>query len=166
MESYENIKAFRAAEVTLKGYSESESKRGLAWSCKVYSDNKKIGEVSNSGTGGITFSDVPIEKQKLIVEKLKSKGYKLTLDFLDDEGNEPVESCEWFVNAVTQMVDEVARFRQLKRLVKTHLIVQQHSSVNEFSFYKVAPSDTSMANLERQLGSDLICFMNAEIQSL
>lgn len=157
MKDYENIKAFRAAGLTLKGYSESETERGLAWSCKVYSDNKKIGLVSNSGAGGVTFSDVPHDKQNLIVEQLKSNGYKLTLD---------VEPCTWFVDAVTQMVDEVARLRQLKRLVKTHLIIRQHSSDNEFSFYKVAPSAASRARLVRQLGSDLICFMNDEIQGL
>lgn len=49
MDSYKNIKAFRAAEITLKGYSESENKRGLAWSCKVYSDNKRLGRLAIPG---------------------------------------------------------------------------------------------------------------------
>lgn len=166
MESYENIKAFRAADLTLKGYSETETRRGLAWSCKVYRENKKIGLVSNSGDGGMTTTDVPNETQKSIVKLLKSNGYKLTLDFSGHVRVEPTEPSEWFVDAVTQMVGEVTRFRQLKRLVKTHLIIRQYSSENEFSFYKVAPSESSKARLSRQLGSDLICFMNDEIQGL
>ncbi|QCY09400.1 hypothetical protein [Pseudomonas sp. MPC6] len=165
MNSYENIKAIRAAGVTLKGYSESETHRGLAWSCKVYYQNK-VGLVSNSGTGGITACHVPSEKILSIVNDLKLNGYKLTLDLAGHEGIEPTEPGEWFVDAITQMVDEVARLRQLKRLVKTHLIIRQHSSENEFSFYKVVPSDASKARLVRQLGSDLIDFMNDEIQRL
>ena len=166
MNSYENIKAIRAVGVTLKGYSESETHRGLAWSCKVYYQNKKVGLVSNSGTGGITDCHVPSEKILSIVNGLKLNGYKLTLDLAGHEGIEPTEPGEWFVVAITQMVDEVARLRQLKRLVKTHLIIRQHSSENEFSFYKVVPSDASKARLVRQLGSDLIAFMNDEIQRL
>ncbi|SOS30047.1 hypothetical protein PL963_P100064 (plasmid) [Pseudomonas cerasi] len=64
------------------------------------------------------------------------------------------------------MVDEVASLRQLKRLAKTHLIVRLKSSENEFEFYKIAPSKSSQAKLLRQLGDDLISFMNDEIRAL
>lgn len=166
MKGYENIKAFRAVALTLKGYSEEETSHGLAWSCKVYCDNKKIGLVSNTGNGAITVCDVPIQKQVALVNSLKSKGYQLTQALPSHVCTEPADPGDWFIAAITQMVDEVTRLRQLKRLVKTHLIIRQHSSEHEFSFYKAVPSAASKARLLRQLGSDLICFMNDEIQGL
>ena len=166
MKGYENIKAFRAVALTLKGYSEEETGHGLAWSCKVYCENKKIGLVSNTGNGATTACDVPIHKQVAIVSSLKAKGYQLTPDLSAHGCTEPADPGDWFIAAITQMVDEVTRLRQLKRLVKTHLIIRQHSSEHEFSFYKAVPSASSKARLLRQLGSDLICFMNDEIQGL
>ncbi|WP_449103071.1 hypothetical protein [Pseudomonas extremaustralis] len=166
MKGYENIKAFRAVALTLKGYSAGEASNGLAWSCKVYCDNKKIGLVSNSGNGAPTICDVPIQKQCALVSSLKSKGYQLTPDLAGHVCTEPADPGDWFIAAITQMVDEVTRLRQLKRLVKTHLIIRQHSSEHEFSFYKAVPSAASKARLIRQLGSDLICFMNDEIHGL
>ncbi|KPW57134.1 hypothetical protein ALO86_200008 [Pseudomonas syringae pv. berberidis] len=166
MKGYENIKAFRAVALTLKGYSEEETRHGLAWSCKVYCDNKKIGIVSNTGNGAVTACDVSIYKQVALVSSLKSKGYQLTPSLAGQVCTEPADPGDWFVAAISQMVDEVTRLRQLKRLVKTHLIIRQHSSENEFSFYKAVPSAASKARLIRQLGSDLICFMNDEIHGL
>ena len=166
MKGYENIKAFRAIALTLKGYSEEETSRGLAWSCKVYCDNKKLGIVSNTGNGAVTACDVPIDKQVALVSSLKSKGYQLTPSLAGQVCAEPADPGDWFVAAISQMVDEVTRLRQLKRLVKTHLIIRQYSSEHEFSFYKAVPSAASKARLTRQLGSDLICFMNDEIHGL
>lgn len=166
MENYVNIKALQTVKVTLKGYSDTETHRGLAWSCKVYLENKKIGSVSNAGDGGMTFTDVPIEKQKTIVDALKSNSYKLMLEFEGHTSQEPTNPSDWFIDAVTQMIDEVERLRKLKRLAKTHLIVRQKSSNNEFEFYKIVPSDSSKAKLIRQLGQDLVCFMNDEIIGL
>lgn len=166
MKGYENIKAFRAVALTLKGYSEEETSHGLAWSCKVYCDNKKIGTVSNTGNGAVTACDVAIDKQVALVSSLKSKGYQLTPSLAGQVCTEPADPDEWFVAAISQMVDEVTRLRQLKRLVKTHLIIRQYSSEHEFSFYKAVPSAASKARLTRQLGSDLICFMNDEIHGL
>lgn len=108
--------------------------RGLAWSCKVYFQNKKVGLVSNSGTGGITDCHVPSEKDTLYRKRLKVKRLQAHVGFGRHEGIEPTEPWR-MVCGCTQMVDEVARLRQLKRLVKTHLIIRQHSSENEFSFY-------------------------------
>ncbi|SOS30046.1 hypothetical protein PL963_P100063 (plasmid) [Pseudomonas cerasi] len=49
MDSYVNIKAIQSAKLTLKGYSETDTGPGLAWSCKVYLQNKKIGLVKDPG---------------------------------------------------------------------------------------------------------------------
>lgn len=166
MESYVNIKAFQGAALTLKGYSETETSLGLAWSCKVYLENKKVGIVSNPGVNGKTTTDVPTETQDAIVAALKRYAYTLTLEHTGHVSEESSESSKWFVDAITQMIDEVARLRKLKRLAKTHLIVRQASSENEFEFYKIAPSESSKARLRRQLGDDLLSFMNAEILDL
>ncbi|AVB23464.1 MULTISPECIES: hypothetical protein [Pseudomonas syringae group] len=166
MESYLNIKAIQAAALTLKGYTGTVTGRGLDWSCKVYLENKKIGSVSNSGIGGMTITDVPIETQRSIVTALKRNAYTLTFEFAEHVSEGPIDPNKWFVDAITQMIDEVARLRKLKRLAKTHLIVQQKSSDNEFEFYKIVPSESSKARLRRQLGDDLICFMNDEILGL
>jgi hypothetical protein len=166
MENYVNIKAIQTIGLTLKGYSETETGRGLAWSCKVYFQNKKIGLVSNSGQGGPTVIDVPVKTLDYIVNALRSNAYTLTLESAGHSNEEPTDSRNWFGDAVTQMIDEVFRLRKLKRLAKTHVIVRQKSSANEFEFYKIAPGDSSRARLIRQLGNDLVCFMNDEILSL
>jgi len=165
MDSYVNIKAIQSAKLTLKGYSETDTGRGLAWSCKVYLQNKKIGLVKDPGDGGITTTDVPIDTQISIVTALKRSAYAVRSKSAE-HSVELLNPSAWFVTAVAQMVDEVASLRQLKRLAKTHLIVRLKSSENEFEFYKIAPSKSSQAKLLRQLGDDLISFMNDEIRAL
>ncbi|WP_183133434.1 hypothetical protein, partial [Pseudomonas cannabina] len=124
-------KAIQTIGLTLKGYSDTETSRGLAWSCKVYFQNKKIGLVSNSGHGGPTVIDVPVETLDYIVNALKSNAYTLTLESARHLNEEPTDSRNWFGDAVTQMIDEVDRLRKLKRLAKTHVIVRQKSSAKE-----------------------------------
>lgn len=166
MESYSNIKAYRSVGLDIKGYKESETSRGLAWSCKVYLHKKMHGLVSNNGDGGMTRVEIDSAQQTNLVAQLKAQGYQLQLTFQGHAMDEPTEAPEWLDMAITQMIDEVAQLRRLKRLGKTHLIVLQHSNSPEFSFYKAPPSDTSIARIRRQLGADLACIMNAEITAL
>lgn len=166
MESYVNIKAIQTVGLTLKGFVETEIGCGLAWSCKIYLKNKKIGSIGNSGDGSPTFTDLPGEIQNSIVKILKLCGYTLALRGPGHVVEEPTDPKDWFVAAVSQMIDELARLRKLRRLAKTHLIVRQRFSADEFEFYKIAPSESSRARLIRQLGDDLICFMNDEILAL
>lgn len=166
MDAYSNIKAYRSVGLDIKGYKEAETSRGLAWSCKVYLHKKMLGLVSNNGDGGMTRVEIDSALQATLVAQLKENGYQLQLTFQGLTTEEPTDAPEWFDSAITQMVDEVAQLRRLKRLGKTHLIVLQHSNSPEFSFYKAAPTEASIARIRRQLGADLACIMNPEITAL
>ena len=166
MDTYSNIKAYRGVGLDIRGYKEAETSRGLAWSCKVDLHKKMLGLVSNNGDGGMTRVEIDPVLQTTLVAAFKANGYQLQLTSQDHTMDEPTGAPEWFDMAITQMVDEVAQLRRLKRLGKTHLIVLQHSSSPEFSFYKAAPTDSSVARIRRQLGADLACIMNAEITAL
>lgn len=166
MDAYSNIKAYRSVGLDIKGYKEAETSRGLAWSCKVYLHKKMLGLVSNNGDGGMTRVEIDSALQTTLVAQLKANGYQLQLTYQGLTVDEPTDASEWFDSAITQMVDEVAQLRRLKRLGKTHLIVLQHSSSPEFSFYKAAPIEASITRIRRQLGADLACIMNDEITAL
>ena len=166
MDAYSNIKAYRSVGLDIKGYKEAETSRGLAWSCKVYLHKKMLGLVSNNGDGGMTRVEIDSALKTTLVGKLKANGYQLQLTYQGLTVDEPTDASEWFDSAITQMVDEVAQLRRLKRLGKTHLIVLQHSSSPEFSFYKAAPTEASITRIRRQLGADLACIMNDEITAL
>lgn len=94
---------------------------------------QKIGLVSNSGHGGPTVIDVPVETLDYIVNALKSNAYTLTLESAGQLNEEPTDSRNWFGDAVTQMIDEVDRLRKLKRLAKTHVIVRQSLQLTNLS---------------------------------
>nr|WP_229653897.1 hypothetical protein [Pseudomonas syringae]QOU99718.1 hypothetical protein [Pseudomonas syringae pv. actinidiae] len=166
MDAYSNIKAYRNVGLDIKGYKYTETSKGLAWSCKVYLHNKLLGLVSNNGDGGMTSVEIGASIQADLVAQLKLSGYKLCLTIQGLSIEEPTDAPNWFDLAITQMVDEVAQLRRLKRLGKTHLIVLQHSTSPEFSFYKAVPTDTSVNRIRRQLGADLAFIMNAEITAL
>lgn len=114
----------------------------------------------------MTRVEIDSALQATLVTQLKENGYQLQLTFQGLTMEEPTDAPEWFDSAITQMVDEVAQLRRLKRLGKTHLIVLQHSNSPEFSFYKAAPTEASIARIRRQLGADLACIMNPEITAL
>lgn len=166
MDSYSNIKAYRSAGLTLKGYREAVTNEGREWSCKVYKNNKKIGHVTNSGNSGLASTDIPQKIVAELVKELKDLGYKLRISSVTSAHIELTDCLSWFIHAMTQMIDEVARLRHLKRLSKTHMIIRVFSTDKEFSFYRAAPNEANRARLVRQLGADHLDFVNDEIACL
>jgi hypothetical protein len=161
MNSYSNMKAYRAAGLTLKGCTLKDTAIGLFWSCTIYRNKKKVGSMSSSGCEPYSITNVPLQIQSEIVSGLKENLYEIWRPFAA-----PIDDSLWLAYAVIQMIDEVARLRKLKRLAKTHMIVQLLSTDKEFIFYRAVPHQRNRLRLAKQLGADLHVFMNDEISIL
>ena len=164
MNTFKNLEAAKKANVQVKSYSRTETHRGVAWSCNVYLDGKKLGMVSNDGSGGMTRVDIGIDLQKQVVDALKAASYQLELTLGNCVLDEPDTVDDWFEFAVGQMGDEVYELKAYKRRAKTHTFVEKRTPPF-FAEYKAQDTPATRAVLQRQLGQDLVRFMNDTIKS-
>ncbi|WP_153785361.1 hypothetical protein [Pseudomonas sp. EMN2] len=164
MKPFDNLDAAKKANVQVKSYSRTDTNRGVAWSCNVYLGGKKLGMVSNDGSGGMTMVDISTDLQRQVVEALKVAGYQLELTLGDCLIDEPDTVEGWFEFAIGQMGDEVFELKYYKRRAKTHTFVEKLTAPF-FAEYKAQDTPVTRAALQRQLGQDLVRFLNDTIQA-
>jgi hypothetical protein len=63
MQTITNLQALNAAGVQVQTLNTIEISRGLAWSCTIVLNGKKLGMVSNEGCGGMTRFDFPVAQK-------------------------------------------------------------------------------------------------------
>ena len=159
MKPFDNLDAAKNASVQIKSFSQTETHRGIAWSCTVYFQGKKLGMVSNMGDGGMTRVEFGVDQQQEVVNALKSAGYSLTLNYGESVLEEPETVESWFEFAIPQMGDEAVELNSLKRKAKTNTFVEKRTEPC-FASYKAQDTPKTREILQRQLGGDLVRFMN------
>lgn len=162
MQPFKNIDAAKKAAVQVKSFTQSETHRGVAWSCMVYLEGRKLGQVSNDGTGAMIRVDFSADQQKQIVDALKASGYELVLVCGDTVFDEPDSVESWFELAIGQIGDESAQLKSLKRRTKTRIIVESRTEPH-LAFFKATDTPENRVTLQRQLGANLVRFLNDTI---
>lgn len=165
MKLIENIKAAKASGVQVKSFSMTETHRGVAWSCNVFLDGKKLGMVDNSGNGGHTDIGFDTDLQKKVVTLLKDHGYKLTLTLGDMAIEEPSGIDTWLSFAVGQMGDELAELKSYKRKAKTGIFITK-TTVPVFAFHKMEDTPRNREAIKAHHGDAFIAFLNEEFAAL
>jgi len=70
---------------TIKKYSSHEHRRGLAWSCDLYRNNKKIANVSHKGCGDATSIDfLELSHRQEVVDVLRKQFPETEQAFIDN----------------------------------------------------------------------------------
>jgi hypothetical protein len=165
MKLIENLKAAAAAGVSVKAWSTTETHRGVAWSCKVYLDGKKLGMVSNEGCGGMTRIDFGAAEQSQVVQRLKAHGYKLELTLDGTTVSEPTDDSEWLDFAIGQIGDELTMLKQYRRKAKTQVFVERRTKP-PVVVYKAADNPQVRTAIKHQLGDDFVAFLNDDFAAL
>ena len=123
-------------------HSQFASHETLCFECSVYFDGKKVGIAENDGRGGetyISFNNRDVQKTvydwaktqpKIISEYTNSHGEIFSYDFTPENG-------------VDDLVSEFLDLRDLKRNLKTKLLIRHdESKKGQFSSLKLLPTDT------------------------
>ncbi len=165
MQTIDNLKAVKAAGVRVQSYSTTETDRGVAWSCNLYLNGKKLGMVSNRGDGGMTHIEFSADEQSEVVALLKQHGYKLMLTYGELTVPEPEGNTDWLEFAVSQIGDELAEIKSYKRKMKTGIYFEKKTAPM-FAFYKGVDTPNLRDQLKRHYGDDFVCFLNEEIAAL
>ncbi|WP_122744906.1 hypothetical protein [Pseudomonas viridiflava] len=164
MQSFENLDAVKNAQVQIKSFKQAETHRGWSWSFVVYLNGKRLGLVSNDGSGSMTRVDFKLTQQKQFMLALKSAGYKLQLTCGDVIFTEPETVETWLEFAVGQIGVELDELKSIRRRAKTQTFVEKRSEPR-FAAFKAEDTPANRAALQRQLGSDLVRFMNDAIRA-
>lgn len=149
----------------MKSYSTTETDRGVAWSCNLYLNGKKLGMVSNRGDGGMTHIDFGADEQSEVVALLKQHGYKLVLTYGELTVPEPDSNTDWLEFAVPQIGDEMAEIKSYKRKMKTGIYFEKKTAP-VFAFYKAEDTPRLREQIKAHYGSDFVGFLNEEIAAL
>lgn len=165
MQLIDNLNAVKAAQVQVKSYSMTETDRGVAWSCKVYLDGKKLGMISNRGDGGISRFEFPETQRKALYDSLKGQDYKINLTFGELVADEPTDPDSWLEFAIPQIGDELKELAGYKRKMKTGIYVEKKTEPT-FGFVKTADTPAVRKQIEDHYGDDLIAILNDKFATL
>lgn len=165
MQLINNLKAANAATVQVKSFKQVEAHRGVAWSCTVYMGGKKLGMVSNTGTGGMTRFDFNENQQKEVVERLKRFDYVLQLQHGELTVTEPTDIEGWLELAIGQIGDEMAELKSYKRRMKGGVYVEKRTEP-VFAFIKGEDTPARRKAIKAHYGEDLVCFLNEQFAEL
>ena len=165
MQLIDNLKAAKAAGVQVKSFSMTETHRGVAWSCTVYLNGKKLGMVDNSGNGGATHIAFNVELQQQIMSLLKQHDYKLQLNLGDYVITEPTDLESWLSITLSQMGDEQARLRTYKKKAKLGVIFEQ-TTAPQIAMQTGEDSPRLREFIKTHCGDAFVAFLNDELAAL
>lgn len=165
MQTIDNLKAVKASGVQLKSFSQTETDRGVAWSCNIYLNGKKLGMVSNRGDGGMTHIEFGPDEQSEVVALLKKHGYKLLLTYGELTAPEPDNNTDWLEFAIPQIGDEMAEIKTYKRKLKTGIFFAKKTAPT-FAFIKFEDTPQRREQIKSHYGDDFVCFLSDEIAAL
>lgn len=160
-----NLKAAKTSGVQVKSFKMLETNRGIAWSCSVSLDGKKLGLVSNDGSGGETRFDFGADQQKQAATQLKNAGYKLELTIGEVTIEEPEDGQEWLDFALSQIGDELADLKRYKSKAKQGVYFEKKTAPT-FAYVKGPDTEAFKAQIKAHYGDNLVRFLNDEIRGL
>jgi hypothetical protein len=162
MKVIENFKKSLAAGVVLKNMKQMEGLDGLAWSCSVYLDGKKIGTVFDGGNGGPLSVEIDAGPLSQLVKALKAVEYPLNLDL--GEGlrlDEPTTDYGYVELVLPNIADEHDTVKRIKRAASQKMLITQVGDEEGTYWPLKAPYTAQNAQLVREhYGQKLVCIVN------
>lgn len=160
-----NLNAISAARVRLRDLNMQEVPQGIAWSCIVYLNGKRLGTIQDPGEDHPLTIGLEQSQVQALAGALKKQGYKLNAEAA---GRIDVENDnEYLEQVLPQMADEVEWFNKAKGLLKSNTLFRIKGDVDETFRVVLAPySDKTQATLRQLYGDDLELILNTQLRGV
>ena len=160
-----NLNAISAARIRLRDLNMQELPEGIAWSCIVYLNGKRLGSIQDHGEDHPLTIGLDESQVQALAGALRKQGYKLNTEAA---GRIDIDNDnEYLGQVLPQMADEVEWFNKAKGLLKSNTLFRIKGDVDETFRVVLAPySDKTQATLRQLYGDDLELILNTQLRGV